>query len=242
MSDVIEGRNPVLEALKSGRTINKILVSKGEKHGSLREILKIAKEKGLIIQEVDKKKLDSLAQSNNHQGIIAMVAPHSYVEVEDILARAQAKGETPFLLLLDGIEDPHNLGSILRSADGAGVHGVIIPQRRAVALTAVVAKTSAGAIEHVPVARVTNIVQTIEDLKKKGVWVAGAHMEGNLYTETKLTGPLALVIGGEGKGIGRLVKEKCDFLVSIPMLGQVSSLNAAVAASLLLYEVVRQGR
>lgn len=242
MSDVIEGRNPVLEALKSGRTINKILVSKGEKHGSLREILKIAKEKGLVIQEVDKKKLDSLAQSNNHQGIIAMVAPHSYVEVEDILARAQAKGETPFLLLLDGIEDPHNLGSILRSADGAGVHGVIIPQRRAVALTAVVAKTSAGAIEHVPVARVTNIVQTIEDLKKKGVWVAGAHMEGNLYTETKLTGPLALVIGGEGKGIGRLVKEKCDFLVSIPMLGQVSSLNAAVAASLLLYEVVRQGR
>jgi len=240
MSERLEGRNPVLEALKSNRTINKILVAKGEKHGSIREILRLAKEKGLIVQEVDRKKLDGLAESGSHQGVMAYVSPQAYVELEDILERAQEKGEAPFIVLLDGIEDPHNLGSILRSADGAGAHGVIIPERRAVGLTAIVGKTSAGAIEYLPVARVTNISQTIESLKEKGFWVVGAHMEGDSYTKANLTGPLALVVGGEGKGLGRLVKEKCDFLVSIPMRGKVSSLNAAVAASLLMYEVVRQ--
>lgn len=242
MTEHLEGRNPVLEALKSGRTINKILVAKGEKHGSIREILKLANNKGLIVQEVDKKKLDSLAQSGSHQGVLALVAPQAYVEIEDILQKAEEKGEPPFLILLDGIEDPHNLGSILRSADGAGAHGVVIPERRAAALTAIVGKTSAGAIEYIPVARVTNMAQTIENLKEKGLWVVGAHMDGESYTSANLTGPLAIVVGGEGKGLGRLVKEKCDFLVSIPMKGKVSSLNAAVAASLLMYEVVRQGR
>lgn len=241
MSEKLEGRNPILEALKSGRTINKILLAKGEKHGSIREIIGLARSKGLLIQEVDRKKLDTLAESGSHQGVIAFVAPKAYVEVEDILEMAKGKEEPPFLVLLDGVEDPHNLGSILRSADGAGVHGVVIPQRRAVGLTAIVGKTSAGAIEYLPVARITNMAQTIDSLKEQGLWVVGADMDGDqYYYQANLTGPIALVIGGEGKGLGRLVKEKCDFLVRIPMKGQVSSLNAAVASSLLMYEVARQ--
>jgi len=240
MSERLEGRNPVLEALKSGRTINKILIAKGEKHGSIREIMDRARCAGLVIQELERKKLDSLAESTAHQGVMAFVAPKAYVEVEDILKIAEQKGEAPFLVLLDGVEDPHNLGSILRSADGAGAHGVVIPQRRAVGLTAVVGKTSAGAMEYLPVARITNMVQTIEALKEKGLWIVGATLVGEIYYQANLTGPIALVIGGEGKGLGRLVKEKCDFVVRIPMKGQVSSLNAAVASSLLMYEVVRQ--
>lgn len=240
MAERLEGRNPILEALKSGRTIEKIVLAKGEKHGSVRKIIQLAKEKGIIIQETEKKKLDLITKSANHQGVIAYVAAHSYVAVEDILAIAEERGEDPFVLVLDGIEDPHNLGSIMRSADGAGVHGVIIPERRAVGLTAAVAKTSAGAIEHLAVAKVTNIGRTIEFLQEKGLWVAGADMQGTLYTEADLTGPLALVIGNEGKGISRLVKEKTDFLLRIPMLGRVSSLNASVAAALFMYEAVRQ--
>lgn len=241
MSERLEGRNPILEALKSGRTINKILIAKGEKHGSIREIIGLARSKGLLIQEVDRKKLDTLAESGSHQGVMAFVAPKAYVQVEDILENAKEREEPPFLVLLDGVEDPHNLGSILRSADGAGVHGVIIPQRRAVGLTAIVGKTSAGAMEYLPVARINNMAQTIDNLKEQGLWVVGADMDGqDYYYQANLTGPIALVIGGEGKGIGRLVKEKCDFLVRIPMKGQVSSLNAAVAGSLLMYEVARQ--
>jgi len=241
MSEKLEGRNPVLEALKSGRTINKILIAKGDKHGSIREIIGLARSKGLVVQEVDRKKLDALAESASHQGIIAFVAPKAYVEVEDILQIAQDKEEPPFLVLLDGVEDPHNLGSILRSADGAGAHGVVIPQRRAVGLTAIVGKTSAGAMEYLPVARITNMAQTIDSLKEQGLWIVGADMDGQeFYYQANLTGPIALVIGGEGKGLGRLVKEKCDFLVRIPMKGRVSSLNAAVAGSLLMYEVSRQ--
>lgn len=241
MSERLEGRNPILEALKSGRTINKILIAKGEKHGSIREIIGLARSKGLLIQEVDRKKLDTLAESGSHQGVMAFVAPKAYVEVEDILDNAREREEPPFLVLLDGVEDPHNLGSILRSADGAGVHGVIIPQRRAVGLTAIVGKTSAGAMEYLPVARITNMAQTIDNLKEHGLWVVGADMDGqDYYYQANLTGPIALVIGGEGKGLGRLVKEKCDFLVRIPMKGKVSSLNAAVAGSLLMYEVARQ--
>lgn len=240
MAERLEGRNPVLEALKSGRTIEKIVLAKGEKHGSVRKIIQLAKEKGIIIQEAEKKKLDFITKSANHQGVIAYVAAHSYVAVEDILALAEERGEDPFVLVLDGIEDPHNLGSIIRSADGAGVHGIIIPERRAVGLTAAVAKTSAGAIEHLAVAKVTNIGRTIELLQAKGLWIAGADMQGKLYTEADLTGPLALVIGNEGKGISRLVKEKTDFLLRIPMRGQVNSLNASVAAALFMYEAVRQ--
>lgn len=241
MSEKLEGRNPVLEALKSERTINKILIAKGEKHGSIREIIRLAREKHLVIQEVERKKLDSLAESGSHQGIIAFVAPKAYVEVEDILKIAEENGEAPFLVLLDGVEDPHNLGSIMRTADGAGAHGIVIPQRRAVGLTAVVGKTSAGAMEYLPVARITNMVQTIEKLKERGIWVVGADMDGqDYYYQANLTGSVALVIGGEGKGLSRLVKEKCDFLVRIPMKGRVSSLNAAVAGSLLMYEIARQ--
>ena len=237
MAERLEGRNPILEALKSGRTIEKIVLAKGEKHGSVRKIIQLAKEKGIIIQETEKKKLDLITKSANHQGVIAYVAAHSYVAVEDILAIAEERGEDPFVLVLDGIEDPHNLGSIMRSADGAGVHGVIIPERRAVGLTAAVAKTSAGAIEHLAVAKVTNIGRTIEFLQEKGLWVAGADMQGTLYTEADLTGPLALVIGNEGKGISRLVKEKTDFLLRIPMQGRVSSLNASVATAVYLAQI-----
>lgn len=241
MADQIEGRNPILEALRAGREIDKLLVAKGEKQGSVREIIGMAREKRIVIQEVDRRKLDEIAQSGAHQGVIAIVPAQHYVEVEDILMAAKAKGEAPFIIILDELNDPHNLGSLLRTADATGVHGVIIPQRRAVGLTAVVSKASAGAIEYVPVARVVNLARTIDWLKEQGVWVAGADMDGRQhYFEADLKGPLAIVIGGEGHGVGRLIKEKCDFLVQIPMRGKITSLNAAVAGALLMYEVYRQ--
>lgn len=239
-SEMIMGRNPVREALKSGRAINKLLVASGDRTGSMREIIGMARTQGLVVQEVDSARLNALTEGARHQGVVALVAPTNYVEIEDILARAHAKGEAPFLIVLDEITDPHNLGAILRSADAAGAHGVIIPKRRSVPLTAVVAKASAGAIEYVPVARVSNIAQTLDSLKKNGIWVVGAEASGDRpYYEADLNGPIALVIGGEGSGIKRLVQEKCDFLVRIPMRGKMSSLNASVACSLLLYEVMR---
>ena len=239
--DFVAGRNSVAEALKSGRSINKILIAKGERQGAIREIVGQARAKGLVVQEVDQAKLDQIASGVRHQGIIAMVAPVAYVEVADVLQRSLDQGEAPFLVLLDELEDPHNVGAILRTADATGVHGVLLPKRRTSPLTATVAKTSAGAIEHVPVARIGNIAQTIEQLKKKGLWVVGADMDGpKNYYETDLTGPIVVVVGSEGQGLGRLTKEACDFLVRIPMKGQISSLNASVACSLLLYEVLRQ--
>lgn len=243
MSDeIIVGRNAVTEALKSGRGINKLLIAKGERQGSIKEIIALAKEKGLICQEVDAKKIADLAGDMRHQGVLAFVPPVDYAEIEDIFARAASRGEAPFILLLDELEDPHNLGAILRTADAAGVHGVLIPKRRSCPLSATVAKTSAGAVEYVPVARIGNIVQTIKELKKEyGMWAVGADMDGDKnYFEADLTGSLLLVIGSEGRGMGRLVKEACDFLVKIPMNGQINSLNASVAGSILMYESYRQ--
>lgn len=241
MAGQIEGRIPVLEALKAGREINKLLVAKGAKEGSIREVLAAARRAGVVIQEVDRARLDAIAQGRNHQGVIALVAAHRYAGVDTILKRAQEAGEDPLVLVLDGIEDPQNLGSLLRTADAAGVHGVIIPERRAVGLTETVAKVSAGAVEYVPVARVTNLARTLDELKEQGLWVVGTHQDApELYHQARLTGPLAVVIGSEGKGIGRLVAEKCDFMVRLPMLGHVSSLNAAVAGAVLLYEIRRQ--
>lgn len=241
MTDQIEGRNPVLEALRAGRELNKLLVAKGAQEGSIRQILGLAREQGIVVQQVDRARLDTLAPGRNHQGVIALAAAYRYASLDDILAAAQARGEDPFVLVLDGIEDPHNLGSLIRSADGAGVHGVIIPERRAVGITSVVVKVAAGAVEHVPVARVTNIVRTLEGLKQQGFWVCGTDQDAKeMYYQAKLTGPLAVVIGGEGTGIGRLVAEHCDFMVGLPMRGKVTSLNAGVAGGILLYEVRRQ--
>ncbi|MFZ5816975.1 MAG: 23S rRNA (guanosine(2251)-2'-O)-methyltransferase RlmB [Bacillota bacterium] len=241
MSGQIEGRNPVLEALRAGREINKLLVAKGAREGSIREVVGLARQAGILIQEVDRERLDAMAQGRNHQGVIALAAAHRYYDLDEVLERAAATGQDPLLLVLDGIEDPQNLGSLLRTADAAGVHGVIIPERRAVGLTETVAKVSAGAVEYVPVARVTNIARTLDELKQKGFWVVGTHQEAReLYYQAKLTGPLAVVIGGEGKGMGRLVSEKCDFTVRLPMLGHVTSLNAAVAGAILVYEIRRQ--
>jgi 23S rRNA (guanosine2251-2'-O)-methyltransferase len=239
--EFIAGRNSVLEALKSGRPVNKVLVAKGERQGSLREIVGQAKTRGLIVQEVDAAKLTDLTGGLRHQGVVAMVPPVAYAEVEDILAKARSLGEPPFIVLLDELEDPHNLGAILRTCDAAGAHGVLIPKRRSAPLSAVVAKTSAGAVEYVPVARIGNVVQAIEALKKEGLWVVGADMDGDRpYYEADLKGPVLVVVGGEGRGLSRLAKEACDFLVRIPMKGQITSLNASVACSLLLYEVYRQ--
>ena len=215
-------------------------MQKGNVEGTIRRIVGIAKEKGVVVQEVVKQKLDEMSQTKNHQGVIAIVSEHEYADVEDIINSAESKGEKPFIIILDNITDPHNLGAIIRTAECAGAHGVIIPKRRSVGLTAVVGKTSAGAIEYMPVARVTNIARTIDDLKSRGIWVACADMGGDDYFDTSLDGALALVIGSEGEGVSRLVKEKCDFTVSIPMYGKISSLNASVAAALLMYEAVRQ--
>lgn len=240
-SSYIEGRNPVLEALKAGREIEKLVIAKGNKEGSINKIIGLAKSKNIIIQYVDRTRLDSMADTNVHQGVIAISASYSYSSVNDILNSAREKGEAPFIIILDEIEDPHNLGAIIRSAECAGAHGIVIPKRRAVGLTPIVSKTSAGAIEYLPVAKVTNISNTIEELKKENIWVYGADVEGeNYYYEKDLRGPIALVIGNEGKGMSRIVKEKCDFLIKIPVLGRVSSLNASVAASILIYDVVRQ--
>ncbi|MCH3959125.1 MAG: 23S rRNA (guanosine(2251)-2'-O)-methyltransferase RlmB [Selenomonas sp.] len=239
--DVLIGRNAVTEALKAGRGINKLLLADGDKEGSISEIIALAKERGIIVQTVDRGKIEAVAGGLRHQGVLAYVSPVAYVEVEDILKAAEAKGEAPFLLLLDELEDPHNLGALLRTADATGVHGVLIPKRRSVPLTATVAKTSAGAIEYVPVARIGNIAQTIKKLKDKGFWVAGADMDGSQnYYEADLTGPLVLVVGSEGKGMGRLTKEQCDFIVRMPMVGRINSLNASVAGSILMYESMRQ--
>ncbi|RJX36694.1 23S rRNA (guanosine(2251)-2'-O)-methyltransferase RlmB [Paenibacillus pinisoli] len=241
--ELIAGKHPVLEALRSGREINKIWIAEGSQKSVSQSITAEAKKQGIIVQFVDKRKLDSMAQGVAHQGVIAQAAAFAYVEVEELLEIAKSKDETPFLLLLDEIEDPHNLGSILRTAECTGVHGVVIPKRRAAGLTATVLKTSAGAAEHVPVARVTNLAQTIDKLKEAGVWVAGTDVSAkqDVY-KTKFDMPLAIVIGNESKGMGRLIKEKCDFLVKLPMLGQLNSLNASVAAGVLMYEVVRQRR
>ena len=240
-SDRLEGRNPVLEALKSERTINKILVASGDREGSIRQIISLAKEKRIVVQEVNKAKLDSVSTTRAHQGVIAYVATKDYVELEDILEVAESKGEPPFLIILDGITDAYNLGSILRTADSVGAHGVVIPKRRAVGLNSVVSKASAGAIEYVPVARVANIPQTIEYLKSKNIWVIGTDLTGEKsFYKSDLKGAVAIVIGSEGEGMGRLVREKCDFVVNIPMKGEISSLNAAVAAGIVPYEVLKQ--
>ena len=236
----IEGRNAVLEAFRSGKTIDKLFVLDGCQDGPVKSIIREAKKTDTIINFVDKERLDRLAGTGHHQGVVAQAAAYEYAEVEDIIKAAKDKGEAPFIFILDEIEDPHNLGAIIRTANQAGAHGVIIPKRRAVGLTATVAKTSAGAINYTPVAKVTNISKTIEDLKKQGMWFVCADMDGTTMYDLNLTGPIGLVIGNEGSGVGRLVKEKCDFVASIPMKGDIDSLNASVAAGVLAYEIVRQ--
>src|SRR5699024_8573778 len=239
-SEIIIGKNPVIEALNSRRSINKVLISEQLNKGMQGKLRRLAKESDTIVQQTPKKKLDQLV-SGNHQGVIAYVAPYQYAELEDLFEKAKSKNEAPFLIILDELEDPHNLGSILCTADATGAHGVIIPKRRSVGLTATVAKTAVGALEHIPVVRVTNIANTIEKLKQENIWVIGTDARGEEdYRELDGGLPIALVIGNEGKGISRLVKEKCDWTVSLPMKGQVSSLNASVACSLLLYEVYRK--
>lgn len=240
MSTYLEGRNAVLEAMRAERTIEKIMVQKGNVDGTLKKIVAKAREAGIVVQEVAKQKLDELSQTKNHQGVMAMISAHEYAELEDIFALAEKKGEAPFIVILDNITDPHNLGAIIRTANSAGVHGVIIPKRRAVGITPVVAKSSAGAVEYVPVVKVTNISRTIEELKERNIWVACADMDGEDYFKSNLKGAMAIVVGSEGDGVSRLVKENCDFVVKVPMYGEISSLNASVAASLLMYEVVRQ--
>ncbi|MFD2115000.1 23S rRNA (guanosine(2251)-2'-O)-methyltransferase RlmB [Paenibacillus yanchengensis] len=239
----IAGKHPVLEALRSEREINKIWMVEGGKKNIVGPIMAEAKQQGIIVQYVDRRKLDAMVPGVVHQGVVAQAAAIAYVEVEQLLERAEERGEQPFLLILDELEDPHNLGSILRTAECMGVHGVVIPKRRSASLTATVLKISAGAAEYVPVARVTNLVATIEKLKEKGVWVGGADAgSGQSVHNTDFSIPLALVIGNESKGLGRLVKEKCDFIVNLPLRGQLNSLNASVAAGILMYEVVRQRR
>lgn len=241
MEDKIFGTNPVLEALSAGREIDKILLQDGARHSKLSKIAAIAKEKKVMYRFVNKKKLDELSEGANHQGVLAYAAAHSYAELDDILEYARQKNEAPFVVIAEGLSDPHNLGSIIRTANAAGAHGVIIPKNRSVGLTGTVAKVSAGAVEYTRVARVANISATIDTLKKEGLWIAGTALEGSsLHFEADLTGALAIVIGSEGTGLSRLVREKCDFLVKIPMLGETESLNASVAAGVLLYEAVRQ--
>jgi 23S rRNA (guanosine2251-2'-O)-methyltransferase len=239
--EFIGGKHSILEAIKAGRTINKIWVAENAQKALTQPIIAEAKQHGIIVQFADKRKLDTMAEGLQHQGVVAQVAAYDYVEIDDILEVARERGEDPFILILDEIEDPHNLGSILRTADCTGVHGVIIPKRRSVGLTATVSKISAGAVEYVPVARVTNIAQTIDKLKERGVWVAGTDVSAadDVY-RSNFAMPIALVIGNEAKGVGRLIKEKCDFLVKLPMQGKINSLNASVAAGVLMYEVVRQ--
>ena len=239
-TDIIEGRNPISEALKSGREIDKILVAKGERNGSIIKIISDAKKRGIVIQDVERAKLDSMSYTKNHQGVIAYVAAAEYSTVDDILLLAKSKGEQPFIIIADEITDPHNLGSLLRTANASGAHGIIIPKRRSVGLNSVVAKTSAGAVEFTPVAKVSNIANTIDKLKKENIWVVGADMDGeNTIYEQDFSGGIAIVVGSEGEGISRIVKDKCDFLVRIPMLGEITSLNASVAGALMIYEVVR---
>lgn len=238
--DIIFGRNSVAEAIKAGRPIDSVMVARGERSGSIPKILADAKDAGLPIKEVDRKKLDFMCGHGNHQGIIAVGAVKAYSTVDDIFATARERGEQPFIIVCDEIEDPHNLGAIIRTAEAAGAHGVIVPKRRSASLSFTVAKTSAGAVEFMHVARVTNIPQTLDELKEKGLWVYCADMDGEPFYNANLKGAVALVIGSEGKGVGRLVKEKCDVVLSMPMKGKINSLNASVAAGILMYEISKQ--
>lgn len=240
MSEQIEGRNAVLEAFRSGRCVDKLFVLDGCQDGPVRTIVREAHKKDTIINYVSKERLDNLSETGAHQGVIAQVAAYEYASVEDILEKAREKGEPPFVFVLDNIEDPHNLGAIIRTANLAGAHGVIIPKRHAAGLTATVAKTSAGALNYTPVAKVTNLTRTIEDLKKEGIWFVCADMGGETMYRLNLTGPIGLVVGNEGEGVSRLIREKCDYVASIPMKGDIDSLNASVAAGVLAYEIVRQ--
>lgn len=236
----VEGRNAVLEAFRSGRVVDKLFVLERCEDGPVRTILREAKKHDTMVRFVKKERLDQMSETGKHQGVIAVTAAYDYAEVDDILNKAREKGEAPFVVLLDNIEDPHNLGAIIRTANLAGAHGVIIPKNRAVGLTATVARTSAGALNYTPVARVTNIARTIEELKKEGLWFVCADMGGTSMYMLDLKGPIGLVIGNEGEGVSRMVKEKCDFVASIPMKGDIDSLNASVAAGVLAYEIVRQ--
>lgn len=236
----IEGRNPVIEAIKNDREIDKIMIANGAKEGSIKKIVAMAKEKNIVIQYVDRNKLDEISTSHSHQGVIANVSDYRYYELDELIKSVEEKGEDPFFIILDEITDPHNLGSIIRTADAVGAHGVIIPKRRSVHITPTVAKASAGAVEYVPVCKVTNIVNTIKTLKEHGMWIAAADMDGQTFYEQNLTGSIGLVIGSEGFGISRLVKKNCDFTVKMPMVGNVTSLNASVAGSILLYEIFKQ--
>ena len=241
--DIVEGRNAVLELLNSDRDINKIFVQAGEKHGSINKIIAIAKENKVVVTEVEKSKLDFMSKTNNHQGVIAIVPPFNYCEIEDILDLAEQRNEDAFILILDGIEDPHNLGSIIRTAETAGVHGIIIPKRRSVTVNSTVSKVSAGAVEHMKIARVNNINEAIRKLKENGLWIIGTDMNTNTYYYNQdLKGNIAIVIGSEGFGISRLAKENCDMLVKIPMKGKITSLNASVSAGIIIYEAVKQRR
>jgi 23S rRNA (guanosine2251-2'-O)-methyltransferase len=243
MSSIIFGRNPVMEAIKGGREIEKLIVQKGAE-GSIVKIQAMARDKGILIQIVEKSAIDRIIGEvqvgGNHQGVVAYVSEFPYYSVEDILGRAKEKEEDPFIIILDGIEDPHNLGAIMRSAEGAGAHGIIIPKRRAAGLTHTVAKASAGAVEYLPVAKVSNLAQTIEMLKDNGLWIGACHMDGEKYYERNLRGPIAIVIGAEGVGVGKLILKKCDFVLSIPMAGEISSLNASNAAAILMFEISKQ--
>lgn len=240
-NEMIEGRNAVLEALRAGRALDKVYIARGETDKALAHIAGLARERGVSVSDCDRRKLDAMSVTKAHQGVIAVCAVREYASLDDILALAESRGEAPFVVVCDEISDPHNLGAIIRSAECVGAHGVVIPRRRSAGLTAVVGKTSAGAAEHLPVARVANISAALQELKDRGLWVYGAAAEGSSpMWETDLTGPLALVIGSEGEGLGRLVRERCDFLVSIPMRGKVGSLNASTAAAVLMYEVLRQ--
>ena len=237
---VVIGRNAVKELLFGGRDVDKLYITSGEKEGSINQLLGIAADRGIPITECDRTKLDSIAKGGRHQGIIAIAAERNYSSIDEILAYAEEKGEAPFVVVCDGVEDPHNLGAIIRSAECAGAHGIIIPKRRAVGLTATVAKSSAGALEHMRVAKVTNLPSAIDDLKERGLWIYAADMDGSTYYKTDMKGATALVLGSEGFGISRLVKEKCDFVVSIPLYGHVNSMNVSCAAAVLLAEVARQ--
>ena len=240
-NDQVEGRNAVIELLESGKDINKIFITKGERHGSIHKIISMAKENKVILVEKEKRKMEEMAQTENYQGVIAMVPPYEYCEIEDILQEAKTREEEPFVLILDGIEDPHNLGSIIRTAETAGVHGIIIPKRRSATVNSTVNKVSAGAVQHMKVARVTNITDAIETLKKEGLWICGTDINTTTYYyEQDLTGAIGIVIGNEGSGMSQKVKKNCDFLIKIPMKGKVTSLNASVSTGIVLYEAVKQ--
>lgn len=239
-SELIIGRNPVLEALKAGREVDTLFVAKGDRGGSVGKIISLCRDLGVIVKDTDTKKLDYMCGNQNHQGVIAKVAAHAYAELDDVFALAETRGEKPFLIVCDEISDPHNLGAIIRTAECAGAHGVIIPKRRNAGLSPIVAKTAAGALEYVPVVRVSNLASTLEELKSRGVWIYGTDADGETWCSTDLTGAVALVIGSEGSGMGRLVREKCDFVLSLPLSGSINSLNASVAAGVVMYEVRRQ--